>query len=113
MITIYHNNRCRKSREGLEILEKSGKDYTIREYLKDVPTREELLELIGLLGIKPVELVRKNEQVWKDLYKNKTMTDDDIITAMAEHPKLIERPLVIKGNKAVIGRPPVKILDII
>lgn len=113
MITIYHNNRCRKSREGLEILEKSGKDYTIREYLKDVPTREELLELIGLLGIKPVELVRKNEQVWKDLYKNKTMTDDDIITAMVEHPKLIERPLVIKGNKAVIGRPPVKILDII
>lgn len=113
MITIYHNNRCRKSREGLEILEKSGKTYAIREYLKDTPSEDELTELIDLLGIKPLELVRKNEQVWKDLYKNKIMTDKDIITAMVQHPKLIERPLVIHGNKAVIGRPPEKILEII
>ena len=113
MITIYHNNRCRKSREGLEILQKSGKPFTIREYLKEVPAKDELSALIKLLGIKPLELVRTNEAVWKEKYKNKALSDNDIITAMSENPKLIERPVVIHGNKAVIGRPPLKILEII
>ena len=113
MITIYHNNRCRKSREGLEILQKSGKAYTIKEYLKDVPSKNELKALIELLGINPLELVRTNEAVWKENYKNKPLTDDDIIVAMLENPKLIERPIVIHGTKAVVGRPPVKILEII
>lgn len=113
MITIYHNNRCRKSREGLEILGKSGKEYGIREYLNDVPSRDELNNLLAMLNIKPLELIRKNEAIWKEQYKNVSMTDDEIIDAMIKYPKLIERPIVINGDKAVIGRPPSKILGII
>lgn len=113
MITIYHNNRCRKSREGLEILESSGKPFEIRKYLEDVPTIKELEGLIDKLSIKPIELVRKNEAIWKDNYKSKELSDAQIIKAMAENPKLIERPIVINGNKAIIGRPPERIIEII
>ena len=113
MIKIYHNNRCSKSRCGLELLENSGKDYEIVKYLEDVPSKTELKNIIKLLGIKPIELVRKNEAVWKTEFKNKDLTDDQIIEAMVNNPKLIERPIVINGNKAVIGRPTEKILEII
>ncbi|MDD7887621.1 arsenate reductase (glutaredoxin) [Flavivirga sp. 57AJ16] len=113
MIKIYHNNRCSKSRCGLEILEKSGKEFEIVKYLEDVPTHKELKGLIALLGINPLELVRKNESIWKETLKSKDLNDEEIITAMVENPKLIERPIIINGNKAVIGRPPEKILDII
>ncbi|WP_418501513.1 arsenate reductase (glutaredoxin) [Flagellimonas sp.] len=106
MLKIYHNPRCAKSREGLEILEKSGKDFEIVKYLDDVPTKEELKSLIGYLGIAPIDLVRTNEAIWKENYKGKKLSDDQIVRAMVEHPKLIERPIVVKGNKAVIGRPP-------
>ncbi|KAB5491609.1 MULTISPECIES: arsenate reductase (glutaredoxin) [Flagellimonas] len=106
MLKIYHNPRCAKSREGLEILEKSGKDFEIVKYLDDVPTKEELKSLIGYLGIAPIDLVRTNEAIWKENYKEKKLSDDQIVRAMVEHPKLIERPIVVKGNKAVIGRPP-------
>ncbi|WP_318344827.1 arsenate reductase (glutaredoxin) [Flagellimonas baculiformis] len=106
MLKIYHNPRCAKSREGLEILEKSGKDFEIVKYLEDVPSAEELRSLIGHLGIAPLDLVRKNETIWKENYKGKELSDDQIIRALAEHPKLIERPIVVKGSKAVIGRPP-------
>ena len=106
MLIIYHNPRCAKSREGLEILEKSGKDFEIVKYLDDVPTKEELKSLIGYLGIAPIDLVRTNEAIWKENYKEKKLSDDQIVRAMVEHPKLIERPIVVKGNKAVIGRPP-------
>ena len=113
MIKIYHNNRCSKSRCGLELLENSGKDYEIVKYLEDVPSKTELKNIIKLLDIKPIELVRKNEAVWKTEFKNKDLTDDQIIEAMVNNPKLIERPIVINGNKAVIGRPTEKILEII
>ncbi|GAA3641027.1 arsenate reductase (glutaredoxin) [Flavivirga jejuensis] len=113
MIKIYHNNRCSKSRCGLEILEKSGKEFEIVKYLEDVPSYKELQGLIALLGIKPIELVRKNEAIWKEKFKNKTLSDKAVITAMVENPKLIERPIIINGKKAIIGRPPEKILDII
>ncbi|MFV9550969.1 arsenate reductase (glutaredoxin) [Algibacter sp. PT7-4] len=113
MIKIYHNNRCSKSRCGLEILEKSGKNFEIIKYLENNPSTKTLTDIIKLLNIKPVELVRKNEAVWKENFKNKTLSDSDIIAAMAKYPKLIERPIVINGNKAVIGRPPELILDII
>lgn len=106
MLKIYHNPRCAKSREGLEILEKSGKDFEIVKYLDDVPSAEELRSLIGHLDIAPIDLVRKNETIWKENYKGKELSDDQIIRALAEHPKLIERPIVVKGSKAVIGRPP-------
>ena len=106
MIKIYHNPRCRKSRESLEIIKESGKDFEIVEYLKEIPTKEELASILKLLNFSPIELVRKNEAIWKEFYKNKSLTDDQIITAMIENPKLIERPIVIYKNRAVIGRPP-------
>lgn len=113
MITIYHNNRCRKSREGLEILENSGKEFQVVKYLEAVPSEEELKAIIEKLRIQPIELVRKNEAIWKSEFKGKELSDDDIIKAMVEHPKLIERPIVINGNTAVIGRPPQKIAQIL
>ena len=113
MIKIYHNNRCSKSRSGLQLLEDSGKKFEVVKYLENIPTAKKLKEVINLLGISPIELVRKNEAIWKEAYKGKNLTDDAIIEAMTKHPKLIERPIVINGNKAVIGRPPEKILDIL
>lgn len=113
MITIYHNNRCRKSREGLNIVEASGKPYKVVKYLEEKPTVEELTGIIKLLDIKPIDLVRKNEAIWKSDYKGKDLSDSEIIEAMVENPKLIERPIVINGNKAVVGRPPQLISDIL
>jgi len=105
MITIYHNPRCSKSRQGLQLLENSGETFSIKKYLEDIPSTLELKEIINKLEISPLELVRKNEVIWKENYKGKTMTDAEIIEAMVTYPKLIERPIVIKNNKAVIGRP--------
>ena len=103
---IYHNPRCSKSRQGLTILEESRLNFETIKYL-DVPiTFEELSEIIKLLKISPINLVRKNEIIWKENYKGKTLSDIEIITAMVENPKLIERPIVINNGKAVIGRPP-------
>ena len=105
MIKIYHNPRCRKSREGLEIIQNSGQAFEIREYLKEIPSTDELASLIKLLGISPIDLVRKNEAIWKENYKGKTLSDSEIITAMINNPKLIERPIVVNNNKAILGRP--------
>lgn len=113
MIKIYHNNRCSKSRCGLEILEESGKNFEVVKYLDDVPSVNELKDIIKLLNIKPIDLVRKNEAIWKENFKTKNLNDSEIIDTMVKYPKLIERPIVINGNKAVIGRPPELILDII
>jgi len=113
MIKIYHNNRCSKSRQGLQVLEKSGKEFEVIKYLENVPTAKELEDIINLLGISPIELVRKNETIWKENYKNKALSDNELIEAMVNNPKLIERPIIINGNKAVIGRPPEKIIDIL
>lgn len=112
MIKILHNNRCTKSRCGLELLEKYGKPFEIVKYLEDTLTTKELKEIVKLLGINPIDLVRKNEAIWKKDFKNRTLTDDQIIDAMVKNPKLIERPIVINGKKAVIGRPPELILGI-
>lgn len=113
MITIYHNNRCSKSREGLRLLQNLGEDFKIINYLTDVPGKTELKKIVALLNIKPIDLIRKNEMVWKEHYKNLELTDNQVIEAMLKYPKLIERPIVISGDKAVIGRPPNKILEII
>ncbi|PKQ45534.1 arsenate reductase (glutaredoxin) [Confluentibacter flavum] len=113
MIKIYHNNRCSKSRSGLEVLEKSGKSFEIIKYLEDIPTEKELKDIIKLLGMKPIDLVRQSESIWKDQFKGKDLNDSDIIKAMVKNPKLIERPIIINGKKAVIGRPTEAILDII
>ena len=113
MIKIYHNNRCSKSRCGVQALEESGKQFEVVKYLEDAPTNVELKNIIKLLGITPIELVRKNEGIWKENFKGKTLSDDAIIEAMVANPKLIERPIIINGNKAVIGRPTEKIFEII
>ncbi|MDB4851363.1 arsenate reductase (glutaredoxin) [Flavobacteriaceae bacterium] len=106
MIKIYHNPRCRKSREGLQLLKESKQEFKIIEYLKEAPSFDDLKSIIHLLGIPPLELIRKNESIWKKNYKGKELTNDEVIRAMTEHPKLIERPIVINKEKAVIGRPP-------
>jgi arsenate reductase len=105
MIQIYHNSRCTKSRECLAFLEETGQKYEVIKYLETVPTFEELKEIIKKLNIKPIELVRQKENIWMDNFKNKTMSDDEIIQAMVSNPILIERPIVINGDKAIIARP--------
>lgn len=105
MIKIYHNPRCSKSRQGLAILEESGNEFEIVTYLKDTPTKEELRELLSKLAIQPIDLVRKNETIWKEKFKGKTLSDTAVIDAMVQFPKLIERPIIVNGEKAVVGRP--------
>ncbi len=113
MIKIYHNNRCSKSRCGIELLEKSGKEFEVVKYLEETPNKEELKHIIKLLGITPLQLVRKNEAIWKDNFKGNDYSDEALIEIMINNPKLIERPIVINGDKAVIGRPTESIFDII
>ncbi len=110
---IYHNPRCSKSRQGLAILKDSNQDFEIVEYLKNPPSQDELSSIIKKLQIKPIELVRKNEAIWKEKYKGKDLTDEQIIKAMVENPKLIERPIVITNDKAILGRPPEIIKNIL
>lgn len=113
MIKIYHNPRCSKSRQGLALLENSGKEIEVIKYLETVPSIEELTEIINKLNIPPIQLVRKTEKIWKENYKGKELSDNELIKAMVENPKLIERPIVVNKNKAVIGRPPENIQTII
>lgn len=113
MIKIYHNPRCRKSREGLAILESSGKQFEIVKYLENKLSEKELTSIISKLGIKPVDLIRKNEAIWKSDFKAKDLSDNDIVMAMVHHPKLIERPIVVNGTKAIVGRPPENISKIL
>ncbi|MCB0754024.1 MAG: arsenate reductase (glutaredoxin) [Flavobacteriales bacterium] len=103
---IYHNPRCTKSRQTLELIHNAGIEPEIIEYLNDIPTEAELKELIAMLGIKPYDLLRRGEADFKDNYKGKDLSDDEWIAAMVKYPKLIERPIVVKQKKAVLGRPP-------
>ena len=113
MITIYHNNRCTKSRCALAELEKSGKAFEVVYYLKTPPNKSELEEIIRKLGIKPLELIRKGEKIFAENYKGKTWTDEEWIDAMVAHPILIERPIIISGDQAIIARPTEKIKEIL
>ena len=110
---IYHNPRCTKSRQTLALLTENGVKPQVIEYLKDLLTTDDLNELIGLLGIEPLALVRKNEAVWKERFKGKELSDMELIKAMVENPKLIQRPIVVKQKKAVLGRPPENVLKLI
>ena len=111
-IKIYHNPRCTKSRQTLALLEKETTDFKIIEYLKNPLSFDEIKEIIEKLAIKPIDLVRKNEQIWKNNYKGKKMTDVEIIKEMEANPKLIERPIVINEKQGIIGRPPEKVLSL-
>ncbi|MDA9026299.1 arsenate reductase family protein [Flavobacteriaceae bacterium] len=105
MIKIYHNNRCRKSREGLLTLKEMGQEFEIIDYISNPLGVDELTELITILNIAPESLIRKSETIWKSDYKGKELSDKELIQAMAIHPKLIERPIVTREKKGVIGRP--------
>ena len=106
MTTIYHNPRCGKSRQTLAILQEKGEEVSIVEYLKTQPDAVELEKIISMLGIKPEQLIRKGESIYKEHYKGKELSDQEWIAAMVQHPILIERPIVLKNGKAALGRPP-------
>ena len=112
-IKIYHNPRCSKSRKALEIIKKRNTHFEIVEYLKKPLKLNEIKLLLSLLKIKPIELIRTKELVWKENYKNKKLNDNDIIDAIVHHPKLMQRPIITNKNKAIIGRNLKKVLDII
>ena len=105
MIQIYHNSRCTKSRECLAFIEETGQEYEVIKYLENIPSFDELKTIIKKLDIKPIELVRQKEKIWIEKFKNKTMSDDEVIETMILNPILIERPIVINGDKAIIARP--------
>ncbi|MDR7371380.1 ArsC/Spx/MgsR family protein [Flavobacterium aquidurense] len=104
MIQIYHNPRCGKSRTCVAFVEQANHEFEIIPYLTDVPTFEDLKKLLDKLNLQPLQLVRVKEKIWIENYKGKTLTHDEIIQAMADNPILIERPIVIKDGKAIIGR---------
>lgn len=112
-VTIYHNNRCSTSRHVLQILKDRGFEPEVRLYLKDIPTTTELKSLLKKLNIKAEELVRKKEKLYKEQYSGKAFSEDEWIRILSENPVLIQRPIVIRGNQAVIGRPAEKVLDFI
>lgn len=103
---IYHNPRCSKSRQGLALLQDAKVDFEVIEYLKEPLNFDEIKSLVEKLKISPIDLIRKNEAAWKENYKGKELTDKELIEAMVAYPKLIERPIVVSNDKAVIGRPP-------
>jgi arsenate reductase len=111
--TIFHNPRCTKSRAALTLLQEHGIEPQIVEYLKTPPSANELKTIIARLGIKPEALIRKGEDVYKEHYAGKTLTDSQWIAAMAKHPILIERPIVVRGKRAVIGRPTQNVKDLL
>tara|TARA_B100000902_G_C27237801_1_gene878390 strand:+ start:565 stop:912 length:348 start_codon:yes stop_codon:yes gene_type:complete len=110
---IYHNPRCRKSREVLSILSDNNINYEIILYLTNPPNPEKLKSIIQMLNITPFELIRKEESIYKNNFKNKEFTDEEYIDLMCLYPVLIQRPIVIKDNNAVLGRPPINVLDLL
>ena len=111
-IKIYHNRRCSKSRQTLALLEKETTDFKIIEYLNNPLSFDEIKDIVEKLVVKPIDLIRKNEKIWRDNYKGKEMTDVEIIKAMEINPKLIERPIVINERQGIIARPPEKVLSL-
>lgn len=113
-LAIYHNPRCSKSRETLQILEDRQIDLEIIDYLEDPPTPEELKRIVEMLGVTARDLLRTTESVYKDAeLDDDSLSDEEIIEAICEYPALLQRPIVVAGDKAVIGRPPSKVLEII
>jgi arsenate reductase (glutaredoxin) len=112
-LTIFHNPKCSKSRETLVLLQRRGAQPHIVEYLKTPPTAAELEAIVQKLGIRPEQLVRKGEDIYKSKYAGKKLTDAEWIAAMVQDPILIERPIVVAGSRAAIGRPPESVLPLI
>jgi arsenate reductase (glutaredoxin) len=112
-LTIYHNTRCSKSRDVCSLLQKKKIKTEIIEYLKTPPTQKEIKKLLKMLGMKASELVRTNEPLYKEKYEGKKITEAQWIKILSENPILIERPIIVKGNKAVIGRPAEKVFELL
>jgi arsenate reductase (glutaredoxin) len=113
-VTLYHNPKCSKSRQTLELLGEKNITPTIIEYLKNPPTAEKLQEILSQLGVAPRDLMRKKEDAYKELgLGNPALSDEDLIGFMVKHPILIERPIVVANGKAALGRPPEQVLDIL
>jgi arsenate reductase len=110
---IYHNPRCRKSRETLQILLDNNIEVDIVEYLKHPLTKKEIKNILKLLGISAKELVRKGEKLFKNLYKGQDFSEEEYVNILSLHPILIERPIVVKYNRAVLGRPPINVLALL
>ena len=109
---IYHNPRCRKSRETLALLVQNGTEPEIIEYLKTALERTEIQELLMMLKMTAEQLVRKEEKIYKELYKEQELTESQFVDILCQHPILIQRPIVVKDNVAVLGRPPGNVLDL-
>ena len=113
-VSIYHNPRCSKSRQTLQLLEDNGVSPQVVLYLETPPSEDEIKGLLKKLGISARELLRKGEDAYKENnLKDTNLSDDQLVAAMASHPKLIERPIVVKGAKAVLGRPPENALALV
>jgi arsenate reductase len=112
-ITIYHNPRCSKSRAALAILAQDGIDPIVIEYLKNPPTKDELRTILGKLGMKPEQIVRRGEDLFREKFAGKAMSDEEWLSALARLPILIERPIVVSSGRAVVGRPPEKVRELL
>lgn len=113
MTTIWHNPKCSKSREALKLLEEKGGNVEVFKYLDTPPSRDEIIALLGKLGLSARELMRTKEDLYKELGLVNVSDEGELISALAEYPKLIERPIVIDGNRAVIGRPVERVIELI
>jgi arsenate reductase len=113
MVKIYHNTACSKSNEVCELLLQNSIEAEIIEYLATPPTKEELQQLLNMLGMQPSELVRRGEPIFMELYAGGTMSEPEWLDVLLKYPILIERPIVVNGNRAIIGRPPETVLDLI
>ncbi|MDD5372825.1 MAG: arsenate reductase (glutaredoxin) [Sulfurimonas sp.] len=109
-ITIWHNPKCSKSREAMEILNNGGYEASVVKYLEDSPDEVQIREVLKMLGVSARELMRTKEELYTELNLADELDEDKLILAMVKHPKLIERPVIIKGSRAIIGRPSEKII---
>ena len=112
-ITIYYNPRCSKCREVEALVSEQGYNTDLIKYLDTPPGREVLSSLLHKLGMKPMELIRKGEEAFKQRFAGRTLSDDEWLDALVAYPVLMERPVVVRGNKAVVARPAVKVLEIL
>ena len=110
---IYHNPRCRKSRETLALITQHSIPLLVIDYLKTPLSKKEIKKIIKMLGIKPIELIRKEEKIFKKLYKKQQLSDDQCINILHKNPILIQRPIVVKDNCAILGRPPINVLALL
>lgn len=110
---IYYNPRCNTCRQALDLIKQEGIEPEVIEYLKEPPSKKELQEIVDKLGISPRDLIRKSETLYKENFSKEDHTDEEWLQIMADNPKLIQRPIVVVGNQAVLGRPPENVLQLL